>query len=80
MSRIDICHANSLLQASPFMSCVAAFKCKFWRRVTTFTVPTGELTFQFSIKLLREETGAAVVPRAEAGVVSNQPETEEGAH
>lgn len=61
------------------MRCVAAFKSKFWRRSSGLTFPTGELTFQFTIKLLRQETGA-MVPRAAAGAASNEQMTEEGAH
>jgi len=60
------------------MRCIAAWKSAVWRRPSGFMIPTGELTFQFTIKLLRQETGA-VVPEAGAGVISTQQGTREGA-
>lgn len=65
------------------LRCVAAWKSKFWRRPSGFTFPTGELTFQFTIRLLRQETGT-VIPGAGAGarvgVVSPQQGPPESAH
>ncbi len=36
------------------MRCFAAYGTRFWRR-SRWTIPTGQLTFEFTIKLLSQE-------------------------
>lgn len=48
------------------LRCAAAWRSKFWRRPSGLRVPTGELTFQITIKLLRQET--AVPAAKDTGV------------
>jgi len=52
------------------LRCVAAWKSKFWRRPSSISFPTGELTFQFTIKLLKQEA-APVVPANGAPAASS---------
>jgi hypothetical protein len=45
---------------------IALIRTKFWKRPATWTFPTGQLSFEVSIKLLKQETGN-VGQSAEAG-------------